>query len=438
MESILWEAFEQIINLFESFIFIDFISKFFGYKYKGMKRHIGYALGIASQYIYVAVVNQVTIFEGIETVISVAIFVAYSILFLKSKWLLSIFIGIGVHVAVMMINGATITCVSFITGLSIANIVGESSVVRAVMVIITKVVFFILTRIALGFKEREYELNKKEWFAVISVSAISISIINFILEILITNPQLDTNLLYVLLAIFGVVVVNIIMYYLFLKINHDNKLIVENTKKEQKYKFEIKNVELIKNQFMETNKIRHDMKNQLTCIGALLDAGKLDEANKYLEGICNKINNIEAYVMTSNHALNGIVNSKLSLCRDCGIKTAFEVVGDISKVNEADFCILLGNLMDNAIEASSRCKDGEKRINLKIADKNEYVYISVKNTVKISVLKANPKLLTTKNNKKLHGFGIESIKEIVDKYDGIIDFVEENDMFICDILLKKL
>jgi sensor histidine kinase YesM len=95
--------------------------------------------------------------------------------------------------------------------------------------------------------------------------------------------------------------------------------------------------------------------------------------------------------------------------------------------------ILLSNLLDNAINGCQY--SDEPRIDLEITRKKAYVQIIIKNSIPNSVLLQNPDLNTTKLEKSMHGYGIASIREISSKYDGTVNFREENDMFIAEIWL---
>ena len=83
--------------------------------------------------------------------------------------------------------------------------------------------------------------------------------------------------------------------------------------------------------------------------------------------------------------------------------------------------ILIGNLLDNAIEECEKISDGEKEIIIKITKGRFYLNISVKNPTHCPVLKYNPDLVSTKEAKEFHGMGVKSIKNIVAKYDGLIN-----------------
>ena len=91
--------------------------------------------------------------------------------------------------------------------------------------------------------------------------------------------------------------------------------------------------------------------------------------------------------------------------------------------------------MDNAIEAAE--KSAKKRVCLDVRNKGEYLSVCITNSIDESVLDKNRELKTTKENKKLHGLGLKSVKAVVDKYNGMIQFFEENGEFCCHLLLLK-
>ena len=105
----------------------------------------------------------------------------------------------------------------------------------------------------------------------------------------------------------------------------------------------------------------------------------------------------------------------------------------MTKIDEADIVVLFGNLLDNAIEAAEKTVD--KHIIIEFGIKAAYLSIVVSNTVIASVLRTNPNLETTKNDKYIHGIGLRSVHNIVEKYDGLIDFFEEDNYFGCHVML---
>ena len=111
------------------------------------------------------------------------------------------------------------------------------------------------------------------------------------------------------------------------------------------------------------------------------------------------------------------------------------IESDFSVFDELDICILLSNLLDNAIEASMLVES--PKIELSITNNGNYLCILVRNRIENSVLNENSNLRTTKKDTAAHGFGIYSISQIVEKYDGIKNIYEKNGYFAFDIWLKR-
>lgn len=98
-----------------------------------------------------------------------------------------------------------------------------------------------------------------------------------------------------------------------------------------------------------------------------------------------------------------------------------------------DLSIMLGNLLDNAIEGVG--KNGERKIDVHIQEQHDYYKITVQNSIDRTVLGNNRHLFTTKENTYEHGWGIKSVKAVVKKYHGICEFSEEDGMFIAEVVL---
>lgn len=107
----------------------------------------------------------------------------------------------------------------------------------------------------------------------------------------------------------------------------------------------------------------------------------------------------------------------------------------LPEISGIDYCSLFGNLLDNAIEAevSSQIAEPELHVNLELVDNRLSVY--VRNRIADSVLKDNPKLLTKKEQSQNHGYGVATVRKNAEKYNGMVDFYEDNGWFIAYVEL---
>ena len=180
--------------------------------------------------------------------------------------------------------------------------------------------------------------------------------------------------------------------------------------------------------------IRHDLKNHFAAIDALIDE-EPQKAHEYIKSLTqNQLQSIIKFVKTDNDSFNAIANAKIAVCEREGIKVQTRIKNNsLSRLTDDEIGIIFGNLFDNAIEAARQTED--KQINLDVTVKGEYLSIIMTNSVQGSVLADNKSLETTKKNKLLHGYGTKNINRIVKKYDGMINYFEENGLFGCQILI---
>ena len=105
---------------------------------------------------------------------------------------------------------------------------------------------------------------------------------------------------------------------------------------------------------------------------------------------------------------------------------------------EYDIFYVLGNLLDNAIEAVEKCDADNRYINVKMMNKNNMFQLYIENSYIIEPHKKGKRFISTKENEKSeHGWGIENVKEIVERYKGMLDISYQNQRFQIDLALIK-
>ena len=179
-------------------------------------------------------------------------------------------------------------------------------------------------------------------------------------------------------------------------------------------------------------KVQHDMKQHLTVMSGYLEQNEGDECQAYIQSLLPEIDQMGKLIRSDNAVLDYLINSKL-----CSLKNTRVIisgsVGGLSDIRDADLACLMGNILDNAIEAVEQVD--EKRIELLFSKQNDNRIIICKNTVKESVLKNNPDLRSTKPSGDSHGWGHQIVEKIVSDYHGMIDYFEEFGMFGVQIII---
>lgn len=183
-----------------------------------------------------------------------------------------------------------------------------------------------------------------------------------------------------------------------------------------------------------TRRLKHDMKNHIMVIASHLHHGEVEEAKQYLSVVLDNLNRVYSYIQTGNAVMNYIINSKLEYAQQNGIAFKAEIENlPFAQMGSVDFSALLSNALDNAIEASLGQEDG--LIDVTIAKKRGYDTITVKNRIERSVLENNPELTSTKADGAAHGYGIPQVRDIAEKYGGLVDIYEEDNLFCISIMI---
>ena len=185
----------------------------------------------------------------------------------------------------------------------------------------------------------------------------------------------------------------------------------------------------------ELMKIRHDLRNQLSYTQALLNDGKYEEANNYIQSLVNQKEEYLYSFSCSNTIISGIVNLELTKAKIANKKINFKVVVPPKlPFEDSDLLSLITNIVDNSIENFVPIDDKDV-INVTIVTQQDYLRITAFNSVDESTLKGKPTLKTTKKNRG-HGYGTKIIKNIAKKYEGYVTFAFEDNKFVCDCMIN--
>lgn len=197
-------------------------------------------------------------------------------------------------------------------------------------------------------------------------------------------------------------------------------------KEQEQYHLTKENIALI-------NQKSHDLKHQ---IRAIRKATK-EEFKQYLDEIEESVLIYESIVKTGNDVFDTILTEKSLYCKDREIQVTCVADGSqMDFINTVDLYAILGNAMDNAIEAVEKFEDKEKRqIDVLIYKQQSFLVMNFINPMPEKLVYKEELPVTTKGDKKVHGFGLRSIKYIAKKYDGVVNISEEDGCFSLKILM---
>lgn len=422
---------EVAASLVECCIFVRLCNGFLGFKSETRKW-----LKTAALFIMLALVDvflcQLDGFENISIIMLMFIMLAYAVAFLNGKLWEKLLVPIIPTITALPINLIVMSAFSAFSGNERAEVLPGGSM-RIPVLFFSKAAFFLVCEIIIRARKKStYSLNAYQW-----VIQLSCFLISFIISSLMWNlfrGQEETKPTFLIIFLL-IALLNVLLYILMSKMQRDNmvkeeyKLLKSNISAQEKLALETME------RYSEVRTLKHDMKHYLTVAAELISNEQSEEAKSYIESVLDeKIAPAGMVVNTGSAVVDAVINSKISLCSEKGISTKCIIDTQFEGSNDVDISILLSNLLDNAING---CDKSNPHIELVISKVKSMTYIAVKNSIAESVLLNNPDLKTDKQNKSEHGFGIKSIKQIADKYDGSIEFKEENGVFIAEVWLKK-
>ena len=183
---------------------------------------------------------------------------------------------------------------------------------------------------------------------------------------------------------------------------------------------------------VELRKINHDIKNHTRMMDNMLKAGQLDELQEYIHVISDYVSGVASPVTKcDNMLINALLNDKLSKVKQNGVKLNLCVmVPEDLEINNVDMCIVLGNMLDNAVDACvNMSDDDDKFIEVDIRVMNAFLVIKIANSYSVPINMRNQEYITTKKDKQSHGLGLKNIRRIVDKYDGRLNIKHTENTF---------
>ncbi len=194
----------------------------------------------------------------------------------------------------------------------------------------------------------------------------------------------------------------------------------------------------VENMYTQMRGWRHDYRNHIQTMKVLASNGDMEGIKEYLNKLDTDLNTVDIAIKTGNAMADAIINSKVSLARSRDIDVSIDAHIPIKlKMSELDLCCILGNLFDNAIEASMPLPKEKRLIRVYMDMKGTQLYISFTNFTSTKKLtKLGNSFATTKGEG--HGFGLVRIDNIVGRLDGYLSRNSEDGAFTTEILIPQV
>ena len=200
------------------------------------------------------------------------------------------------------------------------------------------------------------------------------------------------------------------------------------------------NIDLQKNHYEdllssqeEIKRIRHDIKSRFLAILALLKSGRVDDGIVQIQDDLNVLKDTENVINTGHPAIDAVIERKEEICKnnDIFFNLTYNYIERIT-ISEVEIAVVLGNILDNAIESCEKIKNDKKQIIGIIASDKQNIIIDIKN----SSFKSNG-IKSTKNNKDEHGYGLKSISHIAERHNGYAKYTYNESEFRTFVIMDN-
>lgn len=433
MSGNLFTILDWITNLFQSVLLI--ITGFLCFPVKPGKMGKTAVMVLSTILLFgvITAVNAFFFFEGF------AIFGYAAVLFLLlftfgkgsigGKTYFSIF---GVYAAAVGSILST-NLIAFILGSPVADYYANSMLWHITALLLSNLIFAgLMFSVTALIVKKKPELPLRDWLLLSVQFVLSMAAYTVLYSAMLSKQSVQEGVTeYFCICI--IVFLNLGSSYLL--VNSSSRARVELENILLKKQIELQNASILdaNSRYEELRKVRHDFFNALGVIGQLNREGKYEQAEQYIEQYVAVHSSPVSVIDTGNAIVNALIRTKSAEAEKKVISLTISSSYGLDEKYGMDLCSLLGNLFDNAIRAADQCTS--KKIFLTIVKEERSLVINMKNTIRESVLTWNPELHSDKTDREWHGCGVGIIRDVAEKYNGFVDYYEEDKLFCCNVIL---
>lgn len=267
----------------------------------------------------------------------------------------------------------------------------------------------------------------REWVITLFVPGCTI----FLSVVIFDNCESEAEIVF---GGIGMILLNLLLFYLLEQIfaEHEKNLrVVSLEQQNQAYENQL---QLMRDADEKISALRHDMKNHLLVLQQIARQENYEKIRGYLDNLNDSLETGHTFTATGNAFIDSMINLKLSHAVKQGAQVELDIkIPQNLFVGQKDICIVLGNLLDNALRALEDC-EADKRLFLQMWEVQGTLTIQVKNSYRNKVKRAGKFFKTTKKGEG-HGLGLKIVEQIVRDYQGELDFKTDGDFFTATLLM---
>ncbi|MBE6006288.1 MAG: GHKL domain-containing protein [Sarcina sp.] len=226
-----------------------------------------------------------------------------------------------------------------------------------------------------------------------------------------------------------------LIYYLILRMVRDNVKYMQLREENHALTLQVMQYEDLNQRISAARQGRHDMRHHIVTMETLLNSGDLDGLRKYLADVGEKYQLDESLIFCSNTTVNGVLLYFSREAKEEGIEYKVNIgIPEDIKIAKTDLSILFGNLLENAVEACRRQTSGARKIHVRGQTRDNVLTFAIDNTYEIIPEKDKKGRFRSMKHSGA-GIGTESVKNIVSRYHGVVEFETKGDLFCVSVML---
>lgn len=372
-----------------------------------------------------------------ESILYVVVITGLMYLLYKEKLQHIAIITIGIIIALSMIDEMAVVMVNIL--MELFNIFSLDS--NGISTLVASIISLVLVCIVgCVYRKNTSVTLKSIGVANLVEFTILLAVDTFVVIAIISQPNIDLYLenknIYLISIVFVIIgifiqLASVILLFTQRNVYKEKEEITDKYLNEQKSHYEY-----LENREKETKKFRHDLRSHMKMISNLAKNNEYDKIDAYLEQMQIKIDSFGNIVTVQNGIVDAIINQYYTKALECGV--TMEVKGRFPvdcSIDAFDLCTIFSNVLSNALEAA--VETDEKYISIECGYTDRNIIIVVKNSYCADVKSGNTLWITRKVNKDYHGYGLENIKDSVDKYNGVFDIETKDNRFGLNILFNN-
>lgn len=360
--------------------------------------------------------------------IALVAFCTYSFLFFEGTPHIRIFWGASMMFIIVFGNAITAEIPTLLPAVTVEAI-QYPSLERFIIQLSYIVMLFILTGglILWGRSVREISLSTAVWMVALCV--LCSAALYLMIDVTFTVSAAGNSTVICLIVTLLIFVLTVSALLLISAVNKREilyaaaKAEADAFRREGSYNDELMQV------FSSVRQIKHDYASHISTIAGLFHRGKTKELDQYLESYAKEYGDVDYYAVTGDVSIDSLISSKLMVCKANDIKVELSAFGwGRTALTSAETVSLLGNLMDNAINACKKVDSEKRLISITLRRKASMLSINITNS---TVGKVQEKVLSG-------GLGLPRIRNIIEKYDGLFRLRPEEGAMVAEVLLPIL